>query len=237
MIELLKVIGPPGSPGFAVAGACVAFCLARVWPRRSAVTLAWVTALVIGYLALALPAVSFALARPLSISKPHQGTLAVDTVFVLGGDNYRGRIREARRIYDAHPHAAFIALGERWFVERLVEAGIPRERLRMVAEPGTTREQLEWVRGHVGSQPHSSSALIASRIHMARVGALVDAMGIDTMLFSAPLDAEPPGKGPWRWVPNLAALRMSREVLYERTALVYYESRRWIRARTGGEKD
>jgi hypothetical protein len=48
------------------------------------------------------------------------------------------------------------------------------------------------------------------------------------VLLPSPVDHEPAHQGWKLWLPSFAALRVSREALYELAALEYYRLRGWI---------
>jgi hypothetical protein len=184
--------------------------------------------LILIHLLLALPAVSHRVGQSLLFAQPAADPGRVDALIVLDGDNRRGRlaaaIEEARRWRGAQ----VTVLGEDWLVDGLIAEGLSPARLRQEAAPSNTREQMQWVRSHLIANPDLSAALIASRLQMPRVAALADAMAITIALVPSPVDAEPPDRGPRRWIPSYAALRMARDAIYEHTALLYYERKGWI---------
>ena len=102
-----------------------------------------------------------------------------------------------------------------------------RGRLRLETDATTTREQIAQLARIVEAGP-GRPALVASRLQMARVAALVRVAGLEVTLISSPIDDEPPTSGLQRFVPMYIALRVSRDALYEHVALAYYAWRGWI---------
>jgi hypothetical protein len=218
---LLKVTGGPGSiPFFFLCLACGVWLHRRGGtPRR--VGRAWLAALAALYLVLSLPVVANRLTDSLTAYRPLDDPSQLghlETLVVFDGDNRRGRVREARRLYEAAHPARVIVSGAPWIVDALIEAGIPSSVVVQDAVPETTKEQLEQLRGMDGPQ----TLVVASRLQMPRIAQFTGSMGLSVRLAPAPLDAEPASSGAWVWVPSYLALRKSRDALYEHAARAYY---------------
>lgn len=232
VLDLLKWIDAPGSIPFLVIclTAGVVFALWR--PRHRRLAAAWMGLVLGSYLVLAMPVVArgIAGALPALASPVFAPGHAISTLVVFDGDNRRGRVREALRIWTvAAPHEV-VSLGlEGWMDTALVEAGIPRARFRHDRSTSTTRQQIEWVKARVDRRKTAHDiVIVASRLQMPRIDALIRARGIAPLLAPAPADIEPVMSG-WRaFVPVYAALRISRDALYEHFALRYYTWKGWI---------
>jgi len=153
-----------------------------------------------------------------------QGLTRPDTVVLFGGDNIRGRVREALRAHEAWPDARVIVFDSDWPLVRLLEGGIPAGQILHDPRPANTLEQMEAVRAYLREHTGAHAALIASRLQMPRVAALAAAMGMPVELLPSLADDEPPRTGMAQWVPRYIALRLSRDAIYEHVAIWYY---RW----------
>jgi hypothetical protein len=221
-------IGPASIP-FLVLCTVIGLLVIYVWPKRRALGRAWLTAVYASYLVLGVPVVAQAIAGSLSAYRPLTDRSALDgiqSLIVLDGDNRRGRADEALKIWAAASPGQVVVSGEEWLIDKLTEAGVPRQRIRHESAAQNTREQIDWMKGFLAGQ--SSSAVIASRLQMPRVAALARASALTPALAPSPVDVEPPTTGAWRFVPSYFALRLSRDAIYEHAALVYYEWRGWI---------
>ena len=133
-------------------------------------------------------------------------------------------IAEVLRAYTAWPSVRIILYGDDWLLSQLLEGGIPAGQITHDPRPLNTLEQMVAVRDYVRTHPHDATAVIASRLQMPRIAAIVDTMQLHVMLLPSPADVEPPRTGPGLWLPRYTALRISRDAIYEHAALVYY---RW----------
>jgi uncharacterized SAM-binding protein YcdF (DUF218 family) len=179
------------------------------------------------YLALATPVAAHHIADALTEYRPVPDLTRLptaDIVFTLGGDNVRGRASEMLRAYTTWPSVRIILFGDDWLLSQLLEGGIPAGQITHDPRPPNTLEQMVAVRDYVRTHPHDATAVIASRLQMPRIAAIVDTMQLHVMLLPSPADVEPPRTGPGLWLPRYTALRISRDAIYEHAALVYY---RW----------
>ncbi len=221
LIEAAKAIGGPGSIGLlcAVVGAgpgdsgdlAGEKCHGRCWRRCLAL-----------YLILSLPPVAHRLAETLTSHQPLTDLApltGVRTILVLDGDNRRGRVGEAKRLFDAlHPDRVVVS-GETWIVDAIVEIGIPRDRITHESESRNTREQIDLLR----KWPPRSVVIVASRFQMPRIVAFLGSAASDVYLAPSPADIEISTLSSIQWViPRYSALRISRDALYELAALYYY---------------
>jgi uncharacterized SAM-binding protein YcdF (DUF218 family) len=229
LLSLLKVIGTPGSIGFLAFCSAVGLVLGAIGPRSRRMGRAWLLFVYVSYLAAGIPRVAYAVSRGLPAYPP----LPVDAVqergllIVLGGDNAVGRAREAHRLLQAMPSATVIVSGGPWIFDTLVANGVPRERIRFDGYAANTLGQIASLAPLIRkTAPHA--VIVASRLQMPRVAALARASGLDVRLAPAPLDEEPPEHGLGSFVPRYTALRLTRDALYERAALIYYSRQGWI---------
>ena len=228
-LDIAKSLAP-GSLAFLAAGCTVGLFLIYIWPKHRRLGRLWLIGLYVVYVVLGLPILSNAIAArlPTLASSPiDTEARRVQAVIVLGGDNAVGRVRETVRIHRRYSPDVIVVSGEDWLVERLVEAGVPPDRLRQEAESGTTREQIDFV-AEYAARLKGRIALIASRLQMPRVEALVRTRKLDVTLAASPVDVEPPLTGASTWVPTYAGLRVSRDAMYELAALAYYRRQGWI---------
>jgi uncharacterized SAM-binding protein YcdF (DUF218 family) len=222
LIEAAKAIGGPGSIGFFVLWAIAALAIGRFGGRWKQISRALLWTLAALYFTLSLPPVANRLAESLTSYHPltNLAPLAgIRTVLVLDGDNRRGRVREAKRLFDElHPDHVVVS-GEPWILDALVDLGLPKERIAHESESRNTREQIELVR----RWPPRSVVLVASRLQMPRIAALLGPAGNDVYLAPSPVDTELATLNSIQWlIPRYSALRISRDALYELAALRYY---------------
>ncbi|HEX7779308.1 MAG TPA: ElyC/SanA/YdcF family protein, partial [Vicinamibacterales bacterium] len=192
---------------------------------------AWLWFVFAAHTILALPVVANTIAGglpPVEMTDP-AALRNLDTLFVLDGDNRRGRVRSAAQAASASPGAAVVILGgEDWLLAALTEAGVAPGRISQEYQPADTRQQLAAVQRMTAQTP-GRTALVASRLQMARVEGLVRNAGLSCALVASPIDTEPASSG-WRlFVPSYYALRVSRDAIYEHAALAYYARKGWIR--------
>src|SRR5262245_1241903 len=233
VVQVLKAIGAPGSIGFLMLCCAVGLAARRLGPRSRQAGAAWLLVVFSVYAILGLPWIAGAIASrlpPVDSIRTRSSVQSVDTLVVLGGDNAVGRAEETARLYASALPRVVVVSGEQWLVDRIVELGVPADRLVIESRSRNTREQIAEVQRHVSHWSDRSVALIASRLQMPRVAGLVREAGLELILVSAPIDREPPTQGVWLFVPTYAALRVSRDALYEHAALAYYRRRGWIRA-------
>jgi uncharacterized SAM-binding protein YcdF (DUF218 family) len=228
MRDALKWIGAPGSFGFLAAAVVLGVVMRYVWPRRAALARMWLVALGCTYLVLALPPVAHGLGDSLGRLAPHSIIDRPDVVILLDGDSPHGRIRATKQAHDWWRTTPVIVLGPDWLSADLVRRGVPPNLVQSEAGPATTLEQLEWIRAYLAARPGTAATLVASRVQMPRVAALVDTMGFEVQLIPSYVDGEPPRRGLRQWIPSYRALRLARDAVYEHAALIYYRHRKWI---------
>jgi len=154
----------------------------------------------------------------------------VGALMVFDGDNRVGRVREALRVWSAVHPERMIASGSQWLFDRLSAEGVPRERLVHEHTSVNKRGQVDYVKQYVKAQPAIRIGVIASRLQMPRIMALAKRAHLTLAFFPSSVDNEPVREGPLLFLPTYAALRVSRDALYERAALAYYRRQGWIDA-------
>ena len=213
---------------FLALGCTIGLCLGAAGPRFRRIGHFWLLALYLGYVVGGIPIVAHAIADRLpALAATVDVSPQLHTVIVLGGDNPVGRLRQAQRVLSMLSSPAVIVAGDEWIVEQLVETGVPRERITTEDGARTTREQIVGLAPVIGSGP-AHAVIVASRLQMPRVAALLRAQQLEAVLASASVDIEPPRSG-WRaLLPRYAGLRITRDALYEHVALMYYSRQGWI---------
>lgn len=228
LVSFAKVIGAPGSIGFLAFCVGLGLLMSRAGKRGRRVGRVWILLVCVLYAILSLPIVANGIAAPLTNYRPIEELRQlgrVDILVVLAGDNLVGRVREAKRMFDALQPSRIIVSGQSWLVENIVAAGIPFDHVNQESDARTTREQLVMVSQLVRS---GRVMIIASRVQMPRVAALVEQMQLPVILAPSSIDIEPPASGVRLIIPAYIALRVSRDALYEHAALAYYRRRGWI---------
>jgi uncharacterized SAM-binding protein YcdF (DUF218 family) len=231
MIALLKAIGGPGSMGFLAISLAAALLMGLIGPRCQRLSRSGILLLLVGYLLLSLPWVANLIANGISDFRPLDASMAVrgaEAVIVIDGDNSIARVRETKRLFDALAPSMVVVSGRYWFVQSIIDAGVPAQRIRHDGRSSTTREQIANVLMRIDRGSSGQVAIIASRLQMPRVAALVRAAGVQVVFAPSATDEEPPTSGLRLLVPSYTALRVSRDALYEYAALAYYRHRRWI---------
>jgi uncharacterized SAM-binding protein YcdF (DUF218 family) len=235
MLSILKWIGVPGSIPFLGVCSAIGLVCIYLWPRSRRVGRLWLISVFVLYLCLGVPLICNTIISRLPTAPPPANVTSgtVDTVFVLAGDNRRGRVAETLRLYEsAAPRRVFLSTG-RWELERLLDAGVPRERIHIDGSARNTREQIEQLKALRHASPPGRIVVVASRLQMPRVSALIDAARLDVTLAPSRIDDEPPVSGGWSFVPSYIALRASRDALYEHAAIAFYAYRGWISSTSG----
>jgi uncharacterized SAM-binding protein YcdF (DUF218 family) len=230
LLSWLKWLDAPGSIPILVLCCLLALVLRFIWPRRPALARIWLGVVFVSYLVLAVPAVANTIAASLPRLQPTSlwHGEPIDVLVVFDGDNRRGRVLEAKRTYDrARPKVVHL-IGSAWMWDALWRSGVPYDAIRHTERP-TTLAQVKWVAALLSDADPRRVGIIASRLQMPRVAALMDHSGLTPMLVVSPADREPATEGVWRFVPTYFALRISRDALYEHMALRYYRRNGWIR--------
>ena len=232
LLDPLKFVGGPGFLIFIVLAIALGLVVARRSSRYRFAAWTWTTIVATSALVLALPVVAHAIVErlPRVDGGEAQCTGWFETLVVFDGDNRRGRLAETLRLWHGHAPRMIIVSGSEWLVEELVAAGVPRHVVRQDESASTTREQVRWLTEAAARARRCEVAVIASELQMPRVAALVRAHGIPVSLHAAPVDSEVASQQFWRYIPSYAALRVSRDALYEVAAIHYYRRQGWIPA-------
>jgi uncharacterized SAM-binding protein YcdF (DUF218 family) len=264
MMDLLngfvKAALVPGSVPFLLIGLAVGVALLHRpmrahWGRR------WLTALLIGYVALSLPAVSTALEEGLH---PPYAALAsaaeargATAIVVLGNgavtygtpglalDMMTRRtafnVLEGARLYRLLNAPVFVSGGiPDGGVNRRSEADIMRDAFVALGVPAD-RLVLETRSGNTQEQAANLAPLLASHqrfvlvttpLHLRRTLTLFEAKGLRPVPSPSAITYREPDTGRWGlFVPDRNALRGSELIMYEYLALAYGRSRGWLGAR------
>ena len=231
-ISIAKAIGGPGSIGFLVLSCAVGMLVVFAWPKRAAIGGWWVLGTLLLYGVLAFPFVARAIASGLPPA-PSTNLAAVgklDQLILLGGDNEDSRVAKTLDAWRTLKPDVLVLLGDAPLAQRLAAAGIPATQIRLNDGPETTRAQIEWVAAEMQARRLNAAGLIASRLQMPRVIELARTYALHLQFLTSPLDYPLADDGVRAMIPSYRALEVSRDALYERLALRYYESRGWIQA-------
>jgi len=232
LLSWLKPLDAPGSIPVLIICCVLALLLRFVWPRKRWLAGAWLGSVFALYLFLALPVVAHGIAGALPAvpqARLWHGE-PLDSLVIFDGDNRRGRVAEARRVYDLGKPGVVQLLGSAWMLDALWHNGIPYNAIKHTERP-TTRAQVDWVRNYVAGAEGLRMAIVASRLQLPRIDALLERAGVVVPLAAAPADIEPATTGVRRWIPTYFALRISRDALYEHMAIWYYRKKQWIAGR------
>jgi hypothetical protein len=229
--SLIKFIGGPGSPGFFLVVAAVGLLLHFASRRTKRIGRFTLTALVLLYVLMSLPVVAEGIVRlaggwpPQPLVNPER----VDNVFVLDGDNYRGRGLAAGQLHAATAPELFWVIGGGELKDAMEAAGVPANHWIWGGVPDrSTIGQMLHVKERMTSIKMGRAAVIVSRLQAPRVSGIVRRERMNVVVIGAPVDREPAASGVRRWLPSVAALAVSRDALYEWAALAYYRRQGWI---------
>jgi hypothetical protein len=204
----------------------VGLIAARLWlPARRAV-LAALILLTATYLALAIPSVATTIINALPlVTEPTPAALrAVHVLVVFDGDNLAGRERRARRVLRQASPTDVHLLGADYLLADLRMAMKPGAVLHYDSTTWNTAAQVSRVLQISEGLPPARTAVIASRVQMPRIAALMASAGADALLVPSGLDHEPATSGFRVLLPSYSALLASRDAIYEHAALAWY---RW----------
>ena len=228
-LRVLKAIGVPGSFGFLYFGLAIGILL-LVNQRTRRLGRVMLFAMVGGYLVLSVPAVGHYLAGPgTELAAPVTSYGTFDEVFVIDGDNYRGRAFTAAQLAAAaKPHTVWF-LGGIDLGYALLANGLPRQLWKQAPSPArTTQTQIAWIKRSIERTHPQRAAIVTSRLQAPRVLALARQQQLNIVIVPAPLSDEPPRSGIRLWLPSPTGLALSQEALYERLSLILYRRNGWI---------
>jgi len=131
--------------------------------------------------------------KPLESAYPKLETMPknIEYILLLGGDRDK-RAWEALRLYQKIPNVKIITSGYSLHdtisdaektANKLMESGIPKERILMQELAKTTFEEAEWMKKRVGEQPF---IIITAAYHMPRTMAIFKKAGLNAI--AAPAD-------------------------------------------------
>src|SRR5262245_29486118 len=214
MLFVLKAIGGPGSIGFLAICSALGALVSRTVPRARRFARAWLLFVYSTYIVLGLPVVANLIGDSVSSYTPLASFSELrdtDTLVVLDGDNRIGRLREARRVFDAISPKRVVVSGPPWLTDFMLEAGFPAERLITDPEVTTTLDQIHNLPRLLRDGQAHRVVIVASRLQMPRVAALAQAVDLPATLAPSPIDEEPPTAGLGLFIPQYRALRVSRD--------------------------
>lgn len=227
----LKSIGGPGSAGFFLVVAAVALILVAVSRRTRRTGQRLLLLLGALYFLLSLPIVGRLITddtRPFDAARaPELG--AIEDIFVFDGDSYKARAALTADLERSMKVRSVWILGYANLRDALVAAGVTDGHLRWGYTDGdTTYGQVVRMRKLMDHYKIQRAVAVTSRIQATRIRRLIEQFGLGAVVVASPVDLEPRDRGAWRLVPSLSGLRLSRDALYERGALLYYRWKGWI---------
>lgn len=258
MISGVKTWLVPGSFEFLLLGTAVASLLlliphqrVRGWGRRL------VVALTAGYLLMSVPLVADGLvavtAAGFSPAQPSEVKDAGAVVVLDGGGRHYSvdgrladvpvsatvfRALEALRVYQVLPAGAWAIITAGGYGDasqqrleglalhdELVRGGIPADRVVRDMTSRNTYEHARFLRSWLNEHRVSRFVLVTSATHARRAQQTFRAAGLDPIVSPAPMRSDGPHG---RLRPEIAALDISRQAIYELLGLAYYMARGWV---------
>jgi uncharacterized SAM-binding protein YcdF (DUF218 family) len=143
------------------------------------------------------------------------------------------RVREAVRVYELIAPRWVISTGgiptptcAELMKSRLVEFGVPPNRVLLEDKSRTTRDEAVFVAEMLGTMGARQTVIVTSDVHMPRSLAAFRAVGIHALPAGAP---DPGLERSWaeRFLPSVDGLRFSRDVAHELLGIVVYRIRGW----------
>ena len=198
LLPVLKAVGPPGSLLFLLLCAGAGLTL-TYWPRTRRWGRRWLVAIFAAYLVMSLPLFAHAIAG--ALPPLHAGSVLkgndvpppqLDTLIVVDGENPMTRIDEAVRAFKTFSPRRIVVIGDQWIMETIAWEGVPRRLIVRDSNPPTTRSQVARVTELVYEGNLGRTALIASRLQMPRILALLQREHLEMLLLPSPLEREPP---------------------------------------------
>ncbi|HXT70233.1 MAG TPA: hypothetical protein VN700_10790 [Vicinamibacterales bacterium] len=228
MFRFLKAIGAPGSTGFFVTFAALGL-LALVRPRTRRAGRILLVTLVATYTVLSLPFVAASIVpwSPTPSLDDVARMQPFDEIFALDGDSNLARAELTIALDRAIKARTIWIVGPGDLRGDLYSRGLPQDRSRM-AYGSTTYDQVSEIRKLIKYYKVRRAILVVSRVQARRVVALAARQGLDVIVVASPANREPATSGAGRFLPSTAALKLSRDAIYEQAALVYYRFKGWI---------
>ena len=226
LLEVIKIIGGPGSLGFLATTVVASMAAMHLWPRTRRAGAKVLAGLLVIYLGLATPVVASGIIGALpSVPEPSSSVVArIRALVVFDGDNLTGRQRRAHRLLRHTSPQVVWLLGADYLLADLQVAMQPATPLHHDPTTWNTSDQVERVLEIGRGAPWAATAVIASRVQMPRIATLFARADEPVLLLASELDREPAISGLSRWRPSYGTLLASRDAIYEHAALAYY---RW----------
>lgn len=259
LLTWLKYAGHPAGLPFMLAAVAVGVVL--LYTRRSAWGRAWLTLLVLGYWAMATPAVAVAMANRIAGHERIQtrdDAHGAGAIVVLGGGiathhadgiaisdlgGTAARVIEAVRLYRSLDAPLLVLSGgntealappatEAAAMRAAVrELGVPDSRIVLDETSLTTRDEAVTIKGMLAGRHINGFVLVTSPVHMPRALATFRAVGLTPVPSVSALPVDADG---WSLMPQREALLLSDSVLYEMLASLYYRAHGWLRSDRDG---
>src|SRR5687768_9109569 len=143
MLAILKWIAVPGSISCLAVCSAIGLVLVSVSPRLRSFGRGWLASVYVTYLVLGLPVTANAIIGRLPQIPPSasESSDTADTLFVLGGDNARGRVARTLGLYATGAPQLIFLSARQWELEELLAAGVPRARIHLDETARNTRDQ------------------------------------------------------------------------------------------------
>ena len=234
--ELLKTWLVPGTPSFLLLAIAATVPL-LVGRRTRAIGATALGIVILAYLILSTPIVADALLARLTRQNPFPDAVAgdhIDAVLFLVGDSPSERAMQTIRLSRQFRPRWVIVSGPSIWADVLQLGGISPGQIIVESQAGTTYEQAINLRPVVADHHIRHIVLVASRVHMPRALAVFKTLGYDVSAAPSPVDYEIRSSGWWRLVPQVSALELSRDAIYEYCALPYYRWQGWISRASAG---
>jgi uncharacterized SAM-binding protein YcdF (DUF218 family) len=132
------------------------------------------------------------------------------------------------RIYFECQPRWFIVSGPPDWAAVLRASGVPADRLLVESQSQNTYEQAAMLEPLAAQHQIRRLFLVASQLHIRRAAGTFRTRGYDVIPVTSPIDYRPV-QGHWRrFVPQKAALALSRAAIYEYAAWSYYRWEGWL---------
>ena len=150
----------------------------------------------------------------------------IEYILLLGGDRDK-RAWEALRLYQKIPNVKIITSGfslhdsisdAEKTANKLIESGIPKEKLLMQEFAKTTFEEAQWMKKRVGEQPF---ILITAAYHMPRTMALFKKAGLNAI--AAPADFNQPSEDGILSILQSKQLQKTEHAWHEYLGMLIYK--------------
>jgi len=220
----------PGSLAFLIlglAGAVLVLLFEPRWKRWTVVGLLLLSAF---YTILSLPATANRLADGLDRYPPlirAEEARGASAVVLLHGDHQAARLRETLRLYRLLNPKWIVVSAQGPQLRDSLRYSVPPDQILWESRSRTTREQALNLARLLEAKHIARVVLVASPIHMPRALGACRAAGIDAVPAASPRPHAGMPRGGRGLVPQIGALTLSTESLYEYLALYLYKHRGW----------